>query len=198
MTSFQPVQQREFPPYVWYAQMFSAPECAELVRLGESKTLSAGSVGNGIDGQFAVDKDYRCVQTSRIEEADAPWAFQRIVEKISACNAEHYRFDLTALHEGLLFLRYDAGAEPGHYKWHQDIGGGISSLRKLSMTCQLSDPADYDGGRLRLFTNMDFDPDHVGRGDAVVFPSYLPHCVTPITRGRRYALVAWCGGPQFR
>lgn len=199
MTTFSPQQQREFPPYVWHQAMFSPPECEALVALGESGPLGGGAIGNGIDGQFEVKPGYRCVQTRQIQEYEAPWAFARIAERTQATNNEHFRFDLTGLHEGLTFLRYDYDEQqPGKYEWHQDIGGGICSLRKLSMTCQLSPPEEYDGCRLRLYTNCDFDPGHVGLGDAVIFPSYLPHCVTPITRGRRYALVAWVGGPQFR
>lgn len=199
MKVFEPVQQREFPPYVWHSDMFSDPECKALILAGEAKVLEPGSIGNGIDGQHEIKDTYRQVKTCRLYPEDAPWAFDRVVEKVNATNRDYFRFDITWLHEGLTFLRYDFDpAHPGKYEWHQDTGGGISSLRKLSMTCQLSSPEDYDGCRLRLFSNCDFDPDHVNRGDAMIFPSYLPHCVTPITRGRRYALVAWVGGPQFR
>lgn len=198
MRTYQPNQNREYPPYVWYGDMFSPPECDALIQIGESQPLGSGSIGNGFDGQNVVNDDYRQVLTRAIMPDEVPWAFDRVVEKTEATNREHFRFDLTGLHEGLIFLRYDFADKPGKYEWHQDIGGGVSSLRKLSMTCQLSQPDDYDGCRLHLFTNCDFDPGHVNRGDAVIFPSYLPHCVTPITRGRRYALVAWVGGPQFR
>lgn len=178
--------------------MFSPPECAELVRIGESKPLDKGPIGNGADGKFEVVPTYRQVQTRTITLDEAPWATDRIIERTDATNREHFRFDLTGLHEGLIFLKYEAGDNPGKYEWHQDIGGGVCSLRKLSLTCQLSVPEDYAGCRLRMFTNCDFDPGHVGLGDTVIFPSYLPHCVTPIVRGTRYALVAWIGGPQFR
>lgn len=198
MRTFQPPQQREVPPYVWHEAMFSPPECQALIRLGEAKGLTQGAIGNGIDGKFEVNDSYRQVRTSRLMPEDAPWAFDRIVERTDSTNREHFRYDITGMYEGLTFLRYDfEEGKPGKYDWHQDIGGGICSLRKLSMSAQLSDPSEYDGCRLRLFTNMDFDPGRVALGDAVIFPSYLPHCVTPITRGRRYALVAWIGGPQF-
>jgi predicted 2-oxoglutarate/Fe(II)-dependent dioxygenase YbiX len=31
-----------------------------------------------------------------------------------------------------------------------------------------------------------------------MFPSWTPHCVSNITRGTRYALVAWVHGTPFR
>jgi PKHD-type hydroxylase len=35
-------------------------------------------------------------------------------------------------------------------------------------------------------------------GDALVFPSFLRHRVTPVSRGVRYSLVTWIEGPQWR
>ena len=36
------------------------------------------------------------------------------------------------------------------------------------------------------------------RGSIVVFPSYMWHRVTPITRGTRHSLVQWNSGPPFK
>jgi PKHD-type hydroxylase len=200
VSTILPPQQREIPPYVYYERLFSQPECEALIRLGESASLYPGQIGNGIANQHVTDENYRKVLTRAIMPDEAPWAYERILSRVAACNAEHFRYDLHGLHEHLVFLRYDfiEGQEPGHYDWHQDTGGGMSSLRKLSTVTQLSEPDDYLGCRLRLFTNRDFDPGHVGRGDTVVFPSWTPHCVTPIERGTRYSLVSWVTGPQYR
>ncbi|MBI4521691.1 MAG: 2OG-Fe(II) oxygenase, partial [Gemmatimonadetes bacterium] len=37
-----------------------------------------------------------------------------------------------------------------------------------------------------------------GKGQAFLFPSYIGHRVTPVTRGIRRSLVTWCVGPAFR
>ena len=74
----------------------------------------------------------------------------------------------------------------------------MSSLRKISTVTQLSPPSNYDGCRLHLFTSQDQEMQHVEAGDTILFPSYLPHCVTPITRGVRYSLVSWVMGPAFQ
>jgi PKHD-type hydroxylase len=34
-------------------------------------------------------------------------------------------------------------------------------------------------------------------GEGFVFPSFTPHCVTPVTSGIRYSLVMWSYGPKF-
>tara|TARA_B100000963_G_scaffold192388_2_gene167472 strand:- start:34 stop:657 length:624 start_codon:yes stop_codon:yes gene_type:complete len=81
------------------------------------------------------------------------------------------------------------------YDWHTDIGLGMASTRKISITVNLND--NYEGGNLQFFSDKtyDFNPP---RGDAIAFPSFLPHRVTPITKGERWSLVAWIGGQPFR
>ena len=78
-------------------------------------------------------------------------------------------------------------------------------VRKLSMTLNLTEPDDYTGGDLKF----DFGP-HAGRGrfktckeirprgSLIIFPSYLYHQVTPVTKGTRYSLVIWSLGKPFR
>ncbi len=212
--SFSPPERPCFPPFVqWRGEQpfLSPPECRELIAIGNAGTLIYGTIGNGTNDGFKLDKGYRCVRTRALypEAGGVGWLYERIRKLVLPANADHYRFDLTGIEQGIQFLRYDAPdatkgeVEPGHYKWHQDFGGGASSLRKLSLVVQLSDPADYDGCELRLFTDCDFTPHGDGfplkaQGDAVLFPAWTPHMVTPITRGTRYALAAWICGPQLR
>ena len=37
-----------------------------------------------------------------------------------------------------------------------------------------------------------------GKGVGVLFPSYMMHRVSPVTRGVRKSLVLWVGGSHFR
>ena len=80
----------------------------------------------------------------------------------------------------------------------------IGKIRKLSMTVNLTDETSYDGGDLML----DFGA-HSPRGKyqveeareqgtIVIFPSFLYHCVSPVTRGTRYSLVMWSLGDPFK
>ena len=36
------------------------------------------------------------------------------------------------------------------------------------------------------------------QGSIIVFPSFVYHQVTPVTRGMRHSLVGWIAGPTFR
>ena len=80
--------------------------------------------------------------------------------------------------------------------WHQDYGFAIS--RKLSITVQLTDPSEYEGGNLQILTAD--EPANITRkrGMIALFPSYVLHQVTPVTRGSRQSLVAWVSGPAFK
>lgn len=95
------------------------------------------------------------------------------------------------------FTEYLA-SEGGKYDWHHDVDWNSNALfdRKLSVTVQLSDPSDYDGGDFQ-FAEVE-NPDGKAIGSVLVFPSYLQHRVFPVTRGTRRSLVAWFSGPRWR
>jgi PKHD-type hydroxylase len=116
---------------------------------------------------------------------------------IEQCNREYYNFEITGLSEDLQYTEYEAEYE-GYYDYHLDIGSGIESSRKLSITVQLSDESEYEGGELEFVTGCEKKHASKKQGDVIVFPSYLLHKVNPITRGKRCSLVTWIGGPPFR
>ncbi len=98
------------------------------------------------------------------------------------------------------FTEYHA-AEGGHYDWHHDVDWNNTDGfdRKLSVTVQLSDPNDYEGGDF-LFGETESPKPELAKpkGTILVFPSYLKHTVTPVTKGVRKSLVAWFQGPKWQ
>jgi PKHD-type hydroxylase len=96
----------------------------------------------------------------------------------------------------------DSWDQPYNNLDNKDTHGKI---RKLSVTCSLSDPKDYKGGELEFqFRNTD-DPtptrpclEILPRGSIVVFPSFVWHRVKPVTEGTRYSLVIWNLGYPFK
>jgi len=81
----------------------------------------------------------------------------------------------------------------------------VGLVRKISCTINLNNPGEYMGGNLKF----DFGPhSHTERyheceeirpqGSIVVFPSFVHHQVTPITKGTRYSLVLWALGRPFK
>ena len=80
----------------------------------------------------------------------------------------------------------------------------MGKIRKISATINLNMPEDYDGGNLKFdmgdhTTEKYLEVTEIRpQGSIVIFPSFLKHQVTPVTRGTRYSLVAWVVGRPFR
>lgn len=128
----------------------------------------------------------------------AAWVMERMLRLVADANRESFGFDLTDFAESAQVARY--GAErSGHFDWHSDIGAGaLAARRKLTVVVQLSEPSDYDGGSLELRPHSSIRTVPRDRGSAVVFPSFVLHRVTPVTRGTRWSLTLWSHGPAFR
>jgi len=100
-----------------------------------------------------------------------------------------------------------------HYSWHKDGSGdhfGVytdegnlkGKVRKLSLISCISN--GFDGGELE-FSIQDSEGNknsiltpELKIGDVVVFPSFVQHRSTPITKGTKYSVTMWCLGPPFR
>ena len=71
------------------------------------------------------------------------------------------------------------------------------------MILQLSEPVSYDGGVLAIenVIGIPSQEDYSAmkkKGTIIVFPSFIYHRLEPVTRGKRYSLVAWFEGPKFQ
>jgi PKHD-type hydroxylase len=66
--------------------------------------------------------------------------------------------------------------------------------RKITLSVQLSDDADYVGGELAIFNKSSTRT----KGSVICFPSYFPHEVKQITSGERWSLISWAWGPDWQ
>ncbi len=117
-----------------------------------------------------------------------------ILKAIIACNSEFYQFKLSGLPESIQYTVYNEN-DNGHYDWHLDMGTQ-AVIRKLSVVVQLSDPSEYEGGTLEINNGRILEVEKE-KGTMIMFPSYMLHRVTPVTKGTRRSLVAWVNGPAF-
>ncbi len=122
------------------------------------------------------------------------WIYQKLERAIRGYNTHAYKFTLIGFSHNIRVLEYNSG---DHYQaWHQDFGRGKISTRKLSASIQLSNPEEYEGGNLEFF-NGEIVPASLEQGSLIIFPSFVFHRVTPVTKGVRHSLVAWMNGPHF-
>lgn len=167
-------------------ECFTADECAHIVELSLQKNKASGIAR----GEYGGIRDSKvCFM---IPDSDTGWIFSKIQAVVLSAN-EKYRFHLSGFQEPLQVAEYEAG---GHYSWHLDIGADITSGRKLSVSIQLTDGDTYEGGSLE-FLNIRTPELSRSIGSIVIFPSYLPHRISPVTRGIRRSLVAWIHGDPF-
>jgi PKHD-type hydroxylase len=146
------------------------------------------------------------------QSEETSWIYQKISNQITELNQQKYHFEIDILQKIQLAEYSVANHQTGQfYKSHIDscIAGWVDSQRKLSMTIQLTPPDKYEGGDLLLFgdkNDMILDrPNFLKNiqqrrefGAAIIFPSFLEHEVTPVTKGTRHSLVAWMQGPNWK
>lgn len=102
--------------------------------------------------------------------------------------------------ENLQLTRYVA--PDGHYDFHTDDDGHSrenidDSMRKISMSCLLTNPNEFEGGNFEIQTSAEPYDVKLKKGDIILFPSYKLHRVSPVTKGTRHSLVAWAHGRAF-
>jgi PKHD-type hydroxylase len=120
--------------------------------------------------------------------------YKLLFELIKKSNDEFYNFKLSEIIESIQYSVYTS-EDQGHYDWHVDMGP--THFRKLSVVCHLSDPSEYEGGNLQINTGGNIVDVEKSLGTVIIFPSYMLHRVTPVTRGTRRTLVLWISGPPF-
>ncbi len=120
------------------------------------------------------------------------WFFVKMQDLIMHCN-KGFQYDIQGFLEGVQVATYDIG---GHFDWHMDAGPGKLSIRKLSITIQMTPPEEYQGGELEFMGQDRLAPRD--QGTAIVFPTFLFHRVRPVTKGSRVAAVTWVHGSPFR
>jgi PKHD-type hydroxylase len=170
-----------------FTGIFSAEECRRIMDLSQRRLQRAGTM------MYAKPNIRKSTITWVDIQADSEWLYEKVWETFLAVN-RWFKFDLFGLVDEIQFAKYAVGDGFG---WHLDAGGGQTSTRKLSMSVQLCDGDDYSGGDLELCACPQLDPRR-RRGTIIVFPSFLAHQVTTVTRGTRYSLVAWAHGPAFK
>jgi|688.fasta_scaffold658343_2 PKHD-type hydroxylase len=193
-TFIQPIES-----IVLWEGIFTDEECENIIAIGELGEFMKGRFGHADNGG-EVDTTFRDTDVVWLEpDQDSTWIFDRLAELTAKVNYDKYQLDLSRF-DGFQFSVYNKG---GHYKWHTDtheMPREDGTYRKLSLSVILTDPSEYEGGELVLAEGGNIDNPKVfkpKRGTVVFFYSFIPHTVTPVTSGKRTALVTWAMGPKL-
>jgi PKHD-type hydroxylase len=159
-------------------------------------------------------KDVKKKRNSNIVWMNDSWIYKEIHPYIHEANKlAGWNFDWD-WSESCQFTKYKPGQ---YYDWHCDSfetpyhnsenSNFDGKIRKLSVTCSLSNPNEYKGGELEFnFNNPEKTKKQnikkcteiLPRGSIVVFPSFVWHRVCPVIKGTRYSLVVWNLGYPYK
>ena len=108
-------------------------------------------------------------------------------------NNQIWKYNITHSNQSE-FLMYDVR---GKYETHVDTFHIHSTeTRKLTVLLFLND--DFEGGKFYIAnTHKRIYPEQK-KGTILIFPSFMPHGVEPVTKGTRYSVITWMVGPYFK
>ena len=182
-----------FAEQIYYNGLFLPHEIDMILQLWDEQQTIKATLSDGDGGKYDALRKSSVIFIDNTSEND--WIYNKMASLAMKTNNDRYWFDLLGFHQELQLTRYSKG---DFFDWHMDFGAGEISARKLSITVQLSDPDDYEGGDLQFMANQEVINAPREKGTIIVFPSFVMHRVTPITKGVRQSIVGWVSGPPYR
>jgi PKHD-type hydroxylase len=207
--------------YYWYFTAAIPPKlCDDIIKYGLSQSEIMARTGNYVNKKLSKDeiKNLKRKRNSDLVWLNENWIYKELHPYIHQANrlaGWNFQWDRS---ESIQFTKYKLNQ---YYDWHCDSWDKPydrkntnhpehGKIRKLSMTCQLTDGSEYEGGELE-FDFRNYDPpmrdeskhlkqakEILPKGSIIVFPSFVWHRVKPVTKGVRYSLVMWNLGYPFR
>ena len=175
--------------------LFTPEQCQKIIDCGKLQKPQVAQVGMNKPGG-GVDTSKRTTTISWIPFKKLPEMYSKINYQLSLVNLNHFGFENVQITEPAQFTEYPKG---GFYDWHMDLdvhGHHEPPVRKISMTCLLSNPSEFTGGELEFMEKNKIP--NLKQGQAIFFASFLRHRVAPVKKGTRRSLVMWFGGQPFK
>ncbi len=190
-------------PYVHYRSVVPPQICDGIIDVGRKRLVQAKT------------NQRQDTRESKIAWLDDKRIYDLVLPYIKDANQKagwNWFFDRI---EPIQFTKYGVNQ---FYDWHYDGGSDFLSVyknqsdsgkngkvRKISVTVNLVDGNEYSGGDLKF----DFGPlegkkrfkvceEIRPKGSIIIFPSFMYHTVTPVTKGTRYSLVMWALGKPWQ
>ena len=206
--------------HYWYFKSALTPKfCDDVIQYAlQQKEVMART--SGYDANKKLNKEeVKNLQKKRKSDLvwlNDTWIYKELHPFVHEANRSagwNFDWDWT---ESMQFTKYKLNQ---YYDWHCDSWDkpydkpndpSHGRIRKLSVTCQLTDGSEYTGGELE-FDFRNYDPhkrdesqhlrkakEILPKGSIIVFPSFVWHRVKPVTSGTRYSLVCWNLGRPFK
>ena len=205
--------------YYWYFSGVLTPRfCDEVIAYANAQKEVMARTGGYGDKELNKEevKNLQRKRKSDLVWLNDTWIYKELhpyVHKVNAMAGWDFDWERS---ESCQFTKYKLNQ---YYDWHCDSWEAPynkpgrpehQKIRKLSMTLQLTDGSEYEGGELEFDfrnynPNMRDESKHLRKaqeilpkGSIIVFPSFVWHRVKPVTKGVRYSLVMWSLGYPFK
>ena len=188
--------------YFYFKQAIPIKTCKKILKAGRKKIIEEATTFKGTD---KIKRD------CKIAWINVKWIYDIINPFIHTANKKagwNFQWDWN---ESSQFTIYKKGH---YYGWHTDQAINPmkyknkklpNKTRKLSLTLQLTDRTQYEGGDFQFKWIQDKQDlvrvitvdDAKDIGTIIIFPSFIYHQVLPIIKGKRESLVNWSIGKPF-
>jgi PKHD-type hydroxylase len=177
--------------YYWFGNGFSSIEVDEVIEISKNFLFEKAILSDSAQRDEIRKSQIKWMPYDNSTE----WIVDKLMGQIVEAN-NIWKFDIYSIIDNIQYTEYDGNG--GHYDWHMDIGPNNFSHRKISAVVQLSEPHEYEGGKLQIKNGPEEFDVPQGKGTVVIFPSFLLHRVTPLISGNRKSLVFWVGGGHYK
>ena len=203
--------------YWYFNEVLTHKFCDDVIQRGNEEKENVALTGkfeNTSEDKLTEEQinDLKTQRNSNIAWLSDSWIYRSIHPFIHQANQNAgWNFDWD-FSEACQFTKYKINQ---YYNWHRDSWdkpynkpddlNTNGKIRKLSVSCQLTDSSEYEGGELEFQPRDGEDPSLIvpcnearKKGSIIVFPSHVYHRVKPVTKGIRYSLVIWNLGFPFK
>ena len=170
---------------------------------------------NGEVGPTELSKLVKDIRSSKVGWIpDTNWFCSMVYYYVLKSNRENFLYDIYGFENNT--LQYTLYNDLNYYKWHCDsmisdchrptsnyeenfVRTSSEHIRKLTVSVQLSDETEYEGGELQIIdesNNLYTAPKE--KGSVIIFDSRSRHRVRKIKSGLRKSLVGWVNGPRWK
>lgn len=142
------------------------------------------------------DANFHKSQRQKLRGEVQGFPFTNIREITKSANESIYDFSLIGIidQDYPQVFKY---SENDFYRMHLEITP-MAPSRKITFIVNLSDPAEYEGGQIN-FLNIDADSKLISeQGSCLIFPSYIPYSIDPVTKGSKNIIVGHIHGALFK
>ena len=183
-----------FAPALMVPRVFSFGICDFLIQFYETQ----GAVDSGfqfdVDGKTVTLSDWRLKRRSDVA-VGVPEVRElirdHIVRRLVAPIERYFQFKVTRM-DRYVVACYDS-AVAAHFHRHRDNINAGAQHRRFALSINLN--KDFEGGDL-VFPEFGHKTYRPSEGGALVFSCGALHQVTPLTKGKRYAFLAFMYGEE--